>query len=115
MLDLSPLGLTGYIAEKALEQCSIIVNKNLVPEDKKPAQLTSGVRIGTNTLAQRNFHQKDIRLCAGLIHEVIMNIKPGGDREFTLDPGICRAVREKVKELCVKFPIAKYHFPRAAN
>lgn len=115
MLDLSPLGITGYVAEKALEQCSIIVNKNLVPEDKQPASVTSGIRIGTNTLAQRNFLDKDVELCAGLIHEVIINIKAAGDKEFTLDPGICRHVLEKVKELCLKYPIVKYNFPQAAN
>jgi len=114
MLDLSPLGITGYNAEKALEQCSIIVNKNLVPGDKKPPTITSGIRIGTNTLAQRNLLDKDVKTCASLIHEVIMNIKATGDTEFTLDPGIVQSVREKVKELCLKYPIP-YNFQPPAN
>jgi glycine hydroxymethyltransferase len=115
MLDLSPLGITGYIAEKALEHCSIIVNKNLVPEDKKPASITSGIRIGTNTMAQRNFHDTDVQLCANLIHKVIVNIKAQGDKKFTLDSRICQSVREKVKELCLKYPIPKYNFLQPAN
>lgn len=115
MLDLTPLGITGCIAEKALEQCSIIVNKNLVPDDKKPASITSGVRIGTNTLAQRNFLDKDVKVCAGLIHQVIMNVKARSEKEFSLEPGICRSIREKVNELCLKYPIPKYNSQPAPN
>src|SRR5437870_4112487 len=37
LLDVRPRGLTGKVAEKALEQAGIIVNKNLIPYDtEKP-------------------------------------------------------------------------------
>jgi len=115
MLDLSPLGLTGYIVEKALEQCWIIVNKNLTPGDKRPATVTSGIRIGTNTLAQRNFLDKDVRTCAQLIHDVVRNIKAVGDKEFAINPDTIRTTREKVQELCHQYPVAKYSFQHIAN
>jgi glycine hydroxymethyltransferase len=53
LIDVLQAGITGVIAEKALETCNIVVNKNRIPGDTQPPLITSGMRLGTNTLAAR--------------------------------------------------------------
>ena len=50
---LTSRGVTGVVAEKALEESGIIVNKNRIPGDQKSAFVASGIRLGTNSLAAR--------------------------------------------------------------
>ena len=42
MVDVLQKGITGVNAEKALEDCGIVVNKNRIPYDQKPPSITSG-------------------------------------------------------------------------
>ena len=35
LADVTPLGVTGKIAEAVLEQCGITVNKNMIPFDQR--------------------------------------------------------------------------------
>jgi glycine hydroxymethyltransferase len=48
VVDVMQKGITGANAEKALEDCGIVVNKNRIPHDAKPPLVTSGIRLGTN-------------------------------------------------------------------
>ena len=47
LVDLRSKGLTGDIAEKALEAVGIIVNRNVIPGDPEKPDVTSGIRIGS--------------------------------------------------------------------
>lgn len=53
ILNIASNGLTGIIAERALEECGIVVNKNRIPGDTRSALITSGLRLGTNSVAMR--------------------------------------------------------------
>src|SRR5262249_47130805 len=46
LIDVSDFGLTGVTAERALEQCGILANRNRIPGDTKPPLVTSGLRLG---------------------------------------------------------------------
>ena len=46
VIDLRPLGLTGNVAEKALESVGVTLNKNAVPNDPEKPTVTSGIRVG---------------------------------------------------------------------
>lgn len=46
LVDLRPLGVTGNIAEKALEPVGITLNKNAIPNDPEKPMVTSGIRVG---------------------------------------------------------------------
>src|SRR5262249_48197224 len=68
LIDVLSSGVTGVVAERALEECNIVVNKNKIPGDTKPALVTSGMRLGTNSLALRGMTAREMLQCADLIH-----------------------------------------------
>ncbi|RYF08163.1 MAG: serine hydroxymethyltransferase, partial [Deltaproteobacteria bacterium] len=53
LLDLRNRKLTGKVAEAALDQAAITVNKNKVPFDPEKPLVTSGIRLGTPALTTR--------------------------------------------------------------
>ena len=108
LIDVLSSGMTGVIAERALEECNIIINKNRIPGDKKSAFVTSGIRLGTNSLALRRMGPSKMPQCADLIHSVLSAIKPFGDREYELDKTVKESVQADVKQLCRQFPIPCY-------
>src|SRR5207245_1610252 len=104
LLDMRPNGLTGAIAEGALEGCGIIVNKNRIPGETKPPGVTSGVRLGTNSLALRGMSAAEMPLCAELIDRVLTAVRPDGDRRYELSPVVAEEVRAEVERLCRIYP-----------
>ena len=101
-------GVTGIIAEKALEECRIIVNKNFIPGDQNKAFVTSGIRIGTNALAERQFGAEQMEACADLISRVLNSVQVLGEREYRLEPRERDRFRQEVRALCDQFPIPGY-------
>lgn len=64
LVDVYDRGLTGVVAERALEECGILANRNRIPGDVKPPEVTSGLRLGTNILAQRGMGPDQMGECA---------------------------------------------------
>jgi len=108
MVDVLQDGVPGVVAERALEACGIIVNKNKIPGDTMPAHITSGIRIGTNTLAFRGFGPDEMGCCADLLHRVLRNVVGTGQTTYELDPVLAALVREEVAALCRRFPLPHY-------
>jgi glycine hydroxymethyltransferase len=108
LLDVWERGLTGKIAEQALEECGIIVNKNKIPGDRKPALVTSGLRLGTNCLAARGMGAREMPHCAALIHRVLGGVKALDESTYELCPSVKVAVRAEVHQLCRRFPLPDY-------
>ena len=112
VIDVLSAGITGIVAERALEDCGIIVNKNRIPGDSKSPRICSGVRFGTNSLALRGLTPEDMLLCAELVHRVLANVRAEGEREYSLDFDVATSVREEVTNLCVRHPIPCYPTPQ---
>ncbi len=112
LVDLSNKNIRGDIAEKALEECGIIVNKNSVPNKKKNGNNTSkfpvGIRIGTNSISQRKMSSDAIKECAAMITDVLNNIYCDGQDGYKVDENIKNDVLYRVDELCKKYPIPGY-------
>jgi glycine hydroxymethyltransferase len=108
LVDLQGSGLTGMVAERALEECGIVVNKNRIPGDRRGATVTSGVRFGTNGLALRGMGPAEMPRCAELVDRVLRAVRPLGDRGYALDPAAAAAARDEVAALCARFPIHGY-------
>ncbi|MFQ6616426.1 MAG: serine hydroxymethyltransferase [Fidelibacterota bacterium] len=96
LVDLTNKGITGKVAETALEKAGITVNKNMVPFDKRSPLVASGIRVGTPAVTTRGMGKNEMRRISGLIHRVLTN--PGDEKNRT-------SVREEVKELCSQFPL----------
>lgn len=112
LVDLSKKAINGDIAEKALEECGIIVNKNSVPNikssDNKKVKQAAGIRIGTNSISQRNISADGVKECALMIADVINNTYSEDSIIFRIDDLIKQDVLKRVKKLCEDFPIPGY-------
>lgn len=96
LIDLTELNISGNEAETALDLAGITVNKNSIPYDKKPATITSGIRVGTPIVTSRKMKEPEMVVIAELIETVLHDHK----NSETL-----KRVRSKVKTLCKKFPV----------
>lgn len=96
LLDLSETPVTGKLAETALDEAGITVNKNTVPNEKRSPFVTSGVRIGTPALTTRGMGQSEMKTIAGWIAQVLKD-----PENATLK----NKVHEEVRLLCQQFPL----------
>jgi glycine hydroxymethyltransferase len=109
LVDLRPLGLTGRDAETSLERAGITCNKNAIPFDPQKPTVTSGLRLGSPAATTRGFGPSEFRMVGSYIVEVLRALTHGA-----ADNGATEArVREKVRELCARFPI--YGEPNAKS
>jgi glycine hydroxymethyltransferase len=95
LVDLSEKGITGKDAEQSLERGGVMLNKNLIPFDKRGPNVTSGIRIGTPAVTTRGMKEPEMEFIAEMIDSVLQ--RPD-DEQFQSE------VRGKVKDLCIRFP-----------
>ncbi len=60
LCDVTSIGLSGKVAEHALDHAGITVNKNMIPFDKRKPLDPSGIRIGTAALTTRGMQQDEM-------------------------------------------------------
>jgi len=102
LVDLRPKGLTGKMADDALEEAGITCNKNAVPFDPEKPFITSGIRLGTPAGTTRGFGAAEWREVGALILEVLDGLVVNGADG---NGAVQEAVKAKVKALCNRFPI----------
>ncbi|MBP6825222.1 MAG: serine hydroxymethyltransferase [Saprospiraceae bacterium] len=71
LIDLRSKNVTGKLAENALGEADITVNKNMIPFDPQPPMTTSGIRVGTAAITSRGFKEADCRKVVEWIDEVL--------------------------------------------
>ncbi|MCK4840228.1 MAG: serine hydroxymethyltransferase [Desulfobulbaceae bacterium] len=96
LLDLASKGITGKVAEEALEKAGLTVNKNAVPFDTQPRFVTGGIRVGTPAVTTRGLKEDEMKLVAAWIDRVIANVD---------DDTQLAVIRQEVHDLCTKFPL----------
>ena len=101
LIDLSPKGVKGNLAEKALGRAYITCNKNGIPFDKEKFTITSGIRIGSPAGTTRGFGVKEFKEIGELMVEILDSLVVHPDGNEALED----SVRERVKSLTGKFPI----------
>ncbi|WP_458401956.1 serine hydroxymethyltransferase [Candidatus Avelusimicrobium sp.] len=70
-LDLRAKGITGKVAEAALDKAGITANKNTIPFDPEKPFVTSGLRIGTPAVTTRGMKEADMDKVADFIDRAI--------------------------------------------
>jgi len=96
LVDLTGRGLTGKVAESALDRAGITVNKNAIPFDREKPAVTSGIRIGTPAITTRGMREGEMRQVAALVADVLNDIE---------NVAVQARVAAQVKELCASFPL----------
>ncbi len=71
MVDLRNKGITGKVAEHALDEVGITVNKNAIPYDTESPFITSGIRIGTPAVTTRGMKEPEMIHIANLINAIV--------------------------------------------
>ena len=99
LVDLIGKEFTGKDADAALGEAFITVNKNAVPNDPRSPFVTSGLRIGTPAITTRGFKEAESEDLAHWICDVLDSLEAG--TSITVIP----VVRDKVLELCSRFPV----------
>lgn len=98
VVDLRNKNIFGLEAEQALEKAGISVSRSTIPNDPAPPMKPSGIRIGTPAITTRGFKENEVLQTTELIDLVLKNKN---------DDNALNEIKEKVKNLCAKFPIYK--------
>lgn len=71
LVDLTDFDITGQEVEDLLGRVNITVNKNTIPFDKRGANTTSGIRLGTPAMTTRGFKEIEMKFVANQIYKAI--------------------------------------------
>ena len=96
LLDVFSKGLTGKVAEKALDDAGITANKNTIPFDTNKPMIASGIRLGTPALTTRGMKEPEMETIGRLISRALDNVE--NETELA-------AVKKDVQNLCDGFPL----------
>lgn len=96
LVDVTPLNIGGRLAETALSQCGITVNKNMIPFDERKPVDPSGIRVGTPALTTRGMGTGQMRTIGGWM---LQSLRAPQDKQ------VHSRIRNQVRELCEQFPV----------
>jgi glycine hydroxymethyltransferase len=96
LVDVFSKGITGRMAETALGQAGITVNKNAIPFDQNKPMIASGIRLGTPALTTRGMGLAEMDEVGDLIARVLA--APEDEHSLAV-------VRQEVERLCRNFPL----------
>lgn len=96
LMSLIDKKIKGNQAEKLLESVHITLNKNSIPNDPEPPNITSGLRIGTPAITTRGFKEMESIKVADWICDILENSK---------DPTILEKIKKEIADLCHDFPV----------
>ena len=96
LVDVTPLGIGGKLAEEVLDRCGITCNKNMIPFDSRKPMDPSGIRLGTPALTTRGMGAAEMKQVAAWILRVLK--APGDERVIATTKG-------DVAELAEQFPV----------
>jgi glycine hydroxymethyltransferase len=95
LADVASRGVTGKIAEEALDRAGITVNKNKIPFDQRPPLDPSGIRVGTPALTTRGMRETEMRQIAAWMVAVL---------SAPNDTAVAERIRGEVRALCRQYP-----------
>ena len=96
LADVTAIGLSGKIAEEALDRAGITVNKNMIPFDPLPPRITSGIRLGSPAVTTRGFGPDEMKLIGESILQAVFNIN---------DEAMLQEVKQVTAQLCARLPV----------
>ncbi len=94
--DVTKLIPSGKEAEAVLESVGIITNKNMIPFDALPPQISSGIRIGSPLVTTRGMKEKEVYNIGTLVGKTLRNYNK---------PDVLDEIRKQVAEITAKYPM----------
>ena len=101
LVDVTPLGIGGKLAEQVLDRCGITCNKNMIPFDERKPMDPSGIRLGTPALTTRGLGTPEMKQVAAWILNVLKD--PENEQ-------VIATTRRDVAELAEQFPVPAAKF-----
>src|SRR6187401_525381 len=96
LVDVFSKNITGKVAEAALGQAGITVNKNAIPFDQNPPMVASGIRVGSPAITTRGMREPDMDRIGELIARALRTPE---------DDAALATIKTEVERLCRKFPL----------
>ena len=96
LVDVTPLGIGGKLAEEVLDRCGITCNKNMIPFDERKPMDPSGIRLGTPALTTRGMGTSEMKQIAAWILRVLKS---------PTDQQLIATTKGDVAELAEQFPV----------
>ena len=100
LVDLRTAGITGKVAEEALDAIGISANRNAIPFDPLPPRQASGLRLGTAAATTRGLGRPEMKQIAQIIHRTLTSL--GDDAR---SGAVKRRLAEEVQDICDRFPV----------
>jgi glycine hydroxymethyltransferase len=94
LVDLRPFGVTGKVAQEALDRAGITCNKNAIPNDPEKPFVTSGLRLGTAAVTTAGMAEPEMEEIARLIATVLRAVD---------DEAVASDVHDASARLCSKY------------
>ena len=94
LLDLQGIDVTGTDAEARADAAGIVLNKNAIPNDPRPASIASGIRVGTPSVTTQGMGVEQMSTIAELIGRAVRDA----------DGSQADDIRATVTDLVTAFP-----------
>lgn len=113
LIDLSKLGITGRVAETALTEAGVTVNRNMIPFDPNGAWYTTGIRLGTPALTTRGMGTNEMDEVAEMIARILLHTKPNrvektgqaSKAKGTTEKNVLEEVKTQINTLLDRYPL----------
>jgi len=96
LADLSNKNISGTEAQETLEKAGIILNRNMIPFDKRSANDPSGIRMGTPAVTTRGMKEPEMCQIANWIDNALNG--HGDDNKL-------KTIKSEVVKFCATYPI----------
>ena len=89
-------GLDGAAAETVLDSIGLTVNKQIIPDDPRPALRPSGIRLGTPAATTRGLNGQDMARMADLIAAAL---------RAPSEKNVLRGLADTVRDMARRYPV----------
>jgi len=96
-------GLTGFAAQKCLEDCGIVVDRIHLPYDDKP-NITTGIRLGTPIVTRNGMGVPEMDQIADMMDAVLKKIQLVSECQYAIDESFATNAKQQAKMLSRRFP-----------
>lgn len=96
LIDLTNKGISGKVAQDALDEAGITLNMNMIPDDPRKPMDPSGIRLGTPAVTTRGMKETEMRQIGTWMHKILSeptNIE------------LHHYIKQEIKALTDKFPL----------